>query len=33
MCDILLLCKLFINSMDINIKYNGKEYTIKIQLI
>ena len=29
MCDILLLCKLFINSMDINIKYNGKEYTIK----
>ena len=29
MSDILLLCKLFINSMDINIKYNGKKYTIK----
>ena len=29
MTDISLLCKLFINSMDINIKYNGKEYTIK----
>ena len=29
MSDILLLCKLFINLMDIDIKYNGKEYIIK----
>ena len=29
MGDILLLCKLFLNSMDITIRYNGKEYIIK----
>ena len=29
MSNILLLCKLFINSMDINIKYNGKKYITK----
>ena len=33
MSDISLLCTLFINSMDINIKYNGEKYIIKMQLI